>query len=52
MAGQAGIADPGAARVGEAIEAKARAGVRRRPASHRAEETRGLLDRLRAAIAA
>ena len=52
MAGQAGIADPGAAHVGEAIEAKARAAVRRRPVSHRAEETRGLLDRLRAAIAA
>lgn len=52
MAGQAAIADPGAAHVGAAIEDRARAAVRRRPSSHRAEESRGLLDRLRAAIAA
>jgi hypothetical protein len=52
MAGQSGLADPGAARVGAAIEEKARAGHRPRPTSHRAEVEPGLLDRIRAALVA
>lgn len=55
MAGQAGLADPGAAEVGAWIEEKARAGHRAppRPArSHRDDSGRGLFDRLRALVAA
>jgi len=52
MAGQAGLADPGAAHVGAAIEERARSGRLRPRPSHRADDPRGLLDRLRAALAA
>ena len=52
MAGQAGISDPGAARVGARIEEKARAGHRpaRTPGVHAAAP--GLIGRLMAALAA
>lgn len=51
MAGQAGIADPGGARVGALIEEKARAGHRpaRKPGAHAAPS---LMDRLKAGLVA
>ncbi len=59
MSGQAGVVDRGddgrAARAGAAIEEKARAGLRPRPRGHRADRldhARGLMGRLRAALAA
>jgi hypothetical protein len=52
MAGRASVRDAAAARVGEAIEQRARAG--RRPGSHRAdsEPNERLLDRIKAVLAA
>lgn len=52
MAGRAGLADPGAARVGSAIEQKARAVRRPRPTRSGSHAGPGLLDRLKAALAA
>jgi hypothetical protein len=52
MAGRASVRDAAAARVGEAIEQRARAG--RRPGTHRADTGphEGLLDRIKAVLAA
>lgn len=56
MAGQSGLADPRAHLVGEQIERRARAGHRPstpvEPGQHRDEQGRGLVRRLRAALAA
>lgn len=52
MAGQSGLADPHAPVVGEAIEEKARATHRPRPASSSDDRPRTLAGRLRAVLAA
>ncbi len=52
MAGRACLGDPAAARVGAAIEERARTGHRPPPTSHRADHDRGLLDRIWSALAA